>query len=214
MTGRGGIGGSSRILRRDDLGQMRSAEKILRDAEESRQLSEEQAARMGDDIVSEARQRALHEAARTASRVIAEAEQAAETRLRNMEPELARLVAQTVRLILGEFQPEEATYLAARNALSQMREHRNSRIFASEEVVEPVRRAVEELGQDGPEIVAVIPDPALEPGRISLNSDRGSAEIGLDALISRALQTWEDAAAAQAEAEAAANQKDEEDGDE
>lgn len=181
-----------RILRRDEVGRLREADSILRDAEATRQRSQDAAVQMEKTAINEARRRALQESARTASRLIARAEEAAEARLRNMEPELARLIAQTVRTILGNFEPEEATYLAALHALTQMRDHRKGRIFASDEMVGPVRRAVDALGPDGPEILSVISDPALDPGRAVLTSDRGSVEIGLGALTDRALRAWEE----------------------
>lgn len=183
-----------RILRRDAIGRLRDADSILRDAELTRQRSQESAAKLEEDIISEARLRAMQEAARTASRVLVEAEQAAEARMKSMEPELARLVAQTVRAILGEFEPEEASYLAARQALSQMRDHRKGRIFASADMVQPVRRAVEELGPDGPEILTIAADAALEDGVAILSSERGSAEIGLSALTDQALKAWDEQA--------------------
>lgn len=183
---------SGRILRRDEVRRLREADRILREAEQTRADSQETAARFEQSMMSEARLKALRESARTASRLIAKAEEAAESRLRNMEPELARLVAQTVRNILGAFEPEEATYLAALNALEQMRIHRRGRIFAAADTVAPIRRAVEDLGPNGPEIVAIIPDPALEGDRALLTSDQGSVEIGLSALTERALQPWEE----------------------
>lgn len=190
----------SRILRRDEIGRLREADRILLEAEQTRVESRESAARMERDIVSEARLLALKESTRTAARLIAKAEEAAETRIRNMEPELARLVARTVRSILGDFEPEEASYRAALHALAQLRDHRRGRIFASAEMVAPIRQAVDELGETGPEILSVIPDPAMEPGQAVLASDRGSAEIGVAALTDRALQPWEDRAAAKTDA--------------
>ncbi|SMO45443.1 hypothetical protein [Paracoccus laeviglucosivorans] len=181
----------ARILPREEIDRLREADRILRDAEQTREESRETTARMQQDMMSEARMQALRESTRTAARLIAKAEEAAEARLKNMEPELARLVARTVRSILGDFQPEEATYLAARHALAQLRDHRRGRIFAAEDTIEPIRRAVDDLGGEGPEILAVIPDPALDAGRAYLSSDRGSAEIGRDALVDRALAPWE-----------------------
>lgn len=185
---------ANRILRREEVGRLREADRILREAEQTRQSSREDAVQLEKDIVSEARLRALRESTRTASRLIAKAEEAAQTRLRNMEPELARLVADTVRSILGDFESEELTYRTALQALRQLRDHRRGRVFASTDTVGPVRRAVDEIGADGPEILSVIPDPALEPSRAFLTSDRGSAEIGSAALIDRALQPWEEQA--------------------
>lgn len=180
-----------RILSRAELDRLRTADRILAEAETTRQQSREQGARLQQEMLGEARLAALREATRTASRLIAQAEAAAEARLRNIEPELARLVARTVRSILGEFEPEEASYLAARQALARLRDHRHGRIFADPGLLAPINRAVDALGADGPEILSVAPDPALEPGRALLTSDRGSAEIGLAAMIDRALAPWE-----------------------
>ncbi|RMC34941.1 hypothetical protein [Paracoccus alkanivorans] len=183
---------ASRILRREEIGRLREADRILHEAEQTRRSSHEDAARLEKSIVGEARLQALRESTRTASRLIAKAEEAAQTRLRNMEPELARLVAQTVRSILGAFEPEELSYRTALQALRQLRDHRRGRVFAAPDTVGPVRRAVEEVGTEGPEILSVIPDPALEPGRAFLTSDHGSAEIGPAALTDRALRPWEE----------------------
>ncbi|WBU57182.1 hypothetical protein [Paracoccus sediminicola] len=181
----------SRILSRDEVGRLRAADRILRDAERAERESREHSAKLEQDIVSEARLKAMRESARTAASLIARAEEAAEARLRDLEPELARLVAQTVRSILGDFEPEEASYLAARQALSKLRDHRRGRIFAAPEMAGPVGRAVDDLGENGPEILSVIPDPAMERGSAVLSSDRGSTEIGLDRLTAQALSPWE-----------------------
>ncbi|AGT08880.1 type III secretion system protein [Paracoccus aminophilus] len=182
----------SRILSRDEVSRLRDADRILLGAERSRLESVAEAARVGQDMLDEARLKALKESTRTAARLIAKAEAAAEARLQNIEPELARLVAQTVRSILGSFEPEEASYLAALNALSQLRDQRRGRIFAAADTLAPVRRAVEALGESGPEILSITADPAFEPGRAVLTSFSGSTEIGLGALTARALAPWED----------------------
>lgn len=184
---------SSRILRRDQVGQLRQADTILRDAEQHRQTTRVQAEQHQRDIMAEARNRALRESARTASRVLADAEAAAQRRLTALEPELARLVAMTVRRIIGDFAPHDAAHHAALTALRQMRDHRRGRIFAAPDTIAPVQQAVAALGPDGPEIIGIHTDPALDPGRAVLTSDHGSAEIGLAALTDRALQAWEPA---------------------
>ena len=63
------------------------------------------------------RARALREATRAAAEVVARAEIEAEEKLRRLEPTLARLVARTVREVVGALEPEEAAYLTALNAL-------------------------------------------------------------------------------------------------
>ena len=180
-----------RILRRDQVGQLRQADAILRDAEQHSQASRQQAEQHQRDLMAEARNKALRESARTAARVLAEAEAAGQRRLTDLEPELARLVAMTVRRIIGDYAPHDAAHRAALTALRQMRDHRRGRIFAAPDTLEPVERAVADLGPDGPQIIGVHPDPALDAGRAVLTSDHGSAEIGLAALTDRALQAWE-----------------------
>ncbi|MDO5621572.1 MAG: hypothetical protein Q4G24_08900 [Paracoccus sp. (in: a-proteobacteria)] len=182
---------SPRILRRDEVGRLRQADSILHDAEQHRLASREQVEKLERDVLSEARNRAFRESARTAARVLAEAEAAAQRRLTALEPELARLVAMTVRRIIGEVEPHEAAYRAALTALRQMRDHRRGRIFAAPDSVMAVERAVNDLDGDGPEIIGLHRDPALEPGRAVLTSDHGSAEIGLAALTDQALRAWE-----------------------
>lgn len=183
------------ILRSDELRQLRQAESILRDAETARRDSETAAAAEAQSVLTEARQKALRDSARTAARLIAQAEAKAQERLVGLEPELARLVAHTVRQIVGDFAREEATYHAALTALRQFREHRRGRVFAAPDIAAPIDRAVEDAGASGPEILDVHTDHALEPGRAVLTSDQGSAEIGLGALTDQALRAWEAPAA-------------------
>lgn len=184
--------GGPRILRRDQVGRLRQTDAILRDAEQHSQASRAQAEQHQRDLMAEARGKALRESARTAARVLAEAEAAAQRRLTALEPELARLVAMTVRRIIGDFAPHDAAHRAALTALRQMRDHRRGRIFAAPDTLEPVERAVADLGPDGgPQILGIHPDPALDAGRAVLTSDHGSVEIGLAALTDRALQAWE-----------------------
>ncbi|MBK4214322.1 hypothetical protein JJJ17_00135 [Paracoccus caeni] len=182
---------SSRILRKKDLAKLRDAERILREAEEASEASKQAAMALEQEILDAAHKRALREAARAASRVIADAEAATSNRMQNMETELAQLVSQTVRAILGSYATEEATYRAALNALSQMREHRQGRIFAAQDVVDLMRRAVTDLGDDGAEVTQILTDTGLAPGQAFLVSDRGSAEIGLSALTDSALRIWD-----------------------
>lgn len=182
---------SSKIVRRGDLVRLREADTILREAMTARRESEAAVAAHEKQILADAHQRALRDAAKTASRVIAEAEAATNARLLDLEPEIARLVARTVRAILGTYEPEEATYRAAVNALSLMRDHRQGRIFAAEDTAAALRRAVADLGPNGAEITEVFIDPALDRGRAHLVSDRGSAEIGLAALTDKALRAWD-----------------------
>lgn len=182
---------SSRILRKEDLARLRDAERVLREAEDADRASRQATQEREQEFLQAARKRALREAARTASQVIADAEAATTSRMKNMETELAQLVSQTVRAIIGSQAPEEATYRAALHALSQMREHRQGRIFAAQDVVDLMRRAVSDLGGEGAEVSQVMTDPALAPGQAFLVSDRGSAEIGLSALTESALRIWD-----------------------
>lgn len=182
---------SSKIIRRADLAKLRQADAVLQEAEDARRASDTAIAENERKVMADAQHRAMREAAKTASRVIAEAEQATHARISDLEPEIARLVARTVRAILGSFEPEELTYRSAVNALSLMRDHRQGRIFAAEDVAAPLRRALADVGQNGAEVTEVFVDAALDPGRAYLVSDRGSAEIGLAALTDKALRAWD-----------------------
>lgn len=184
-----------RILRRSDLDRLRQAEDVLRDAEARRRDTQAQAAAEARDLLAEAQRSAMRDSARTAARLIARAEETARRRLDELEPELARLVAMTVRRIIGEIEPEEATRLAALNALRQMRDHGRGRIFAAPDVVAPIEAAAHEVAGEGPEILSIAADPALDPGRALMVSDHGSAELGLAALTRQALRPWTEGAA-------------------
>ncbi|QFQ89058.1 hypothetical protein F8A10_16750 [Paracoccus kondratievae] len=182
---------SSRILRKKDLAKLRDADRILREAEKASETSRQSAKVLEQEILDAAHKRALRDAARAASRVIADAEAATSSRMQNLETELAQLVSQTVRAILGSYAAEDATYRAALNVLSQLREHRQGRVFAAPDVVDLMRRAVTDLGKDGAEVTQVLTDSGLASGQAFLVSDRGSVEIGLSALTDSALRIWE-----------------------
>ncbi|ARJ70449.1 HrpE/YscL family type III secretion apparatus protein [Paracoccus contaminans] len=179
-----------RILKRDQLDGLRRAEAMLREAEAQSQDTRSAAAAEARALLEQAQRRALKESARTASRLIARAEETARARLDGLEPEIARLVALTVRRILGDIEPEAATRAAALNALRQLREHRQGRIFAAPDIAAPIAAAVDAAGPAGPEILSVATDPALDPGRALMISDRGSTELGLAALTEQALRPW------------------------
>ena len=87
----------------------------------------------------------LPDRARTAARLIAQAEAKAQERLVGLEPELARLVAHTVRQIVGDFAREEATYHAALTAMRQFREHRRGRVFAAPDIAATYADVVNEM---------------------------------------------------------------------
>ena len=184
--------GPPRILRADEVDRLRRADAILYAAEQTRQATEAAAARAAETLIDDTRRKALRESAQAAARLIARAEAAANERLNALEPELARMVALTVRQIVGDYAEGEATYHAALTALRQMREHRRGRIFAAPDVVAPVARAATDAGTDGPELIGLHTDPELAPGRAILTSDHGSAEIGLRALTDQAVRPWEE----------------------
>lgn len=179
-----------RILRRDDLDRLRQTEHLLRDAQVAHRDTQAAAAREAQGLLAEAQRQALRDSARTAARLIARAEETAERRLRDLEPELARLIAMTVRRIIGEMEPEEATRLAALNALRQLRDHRRGRVFAAPDIAPAIEAAVQAAGADGPEVLSVNADPALDHGRALMVSDHGSTELGLAALTEQALRPW------------------------
>ena len=187
----GALPGAQRILRREDLARLRDADEVLRDAEARAHETRAEAERQTSTILTEAHARALREATRAAAEVVARAEIEAEEKLRRLEPTLARLVARTVREVVGALEPEEAAYLTALNALRQMRDHRGARIYTSADMVEPLRRAVQDAGPGAAEVTALTVDERLAPGRAILSSDRGHAEIGHKAVLDAALRPFD-----------------------
>lgn len=176
------------ILRKEEIAKLREADSLLAEARRTLEDARKEALRILETAETEARQKALAEATRSAARIIARAEADATRRIDGLEQQLARLVAQTVRSVIGGMEQDEAAYHAALTALRQLRDHPNARIHAPAEAMPALRRALVEA--DSPAQLVV--DDRLEAGRAILSSDRGHAEIGLSALTDAALRPWEE----------------------
>ena len=160
---------------------------LAREVEEARAA----AAAERDTILEAARNRALRDSARSAMKVIAEAEAAAEHRLSVLEPQIAALVAETVREVVGRLDRDDAVRGATEQALLRLRAHRRARITTAPDVVDAVRAGVAAADGAGAEVVSVTVDPRLESGRATLSSDRGHAEIGLDDQVAAVTEAWD-----------------------
>ena len=185
------------ILRREEVEALRRADALLAEAEAVLAAARREAEALRARTLEEAQARARVESTRTAAGIIARAEAAASDRMNRLEPQLAALVSRTVAEVIGSLDVGEATRLATRTALGRLRDHGRARIHAAPDVAEAVRGAVGSMDGPGPEIVDVAIDPALEPGRATVTSERGSVEIGLAAQIEAATRPWrsgEDAA--------------------
>ncbi len=180
------------IVRRVDLAGLRRADRIVRDAEAHRAQTELQAQEAHDDLLEAARKKALLDSTRTAARLIADAEEEARRKIAELEPQLAKLVADTVRAILGDMEPEEVRYRAALNALRTLRDHHNGRIYCPSSMAQTMRRAAADVPPGGAEVQSVVIDDQLEDGVAVLSSDKGHTDIGLAALTDAALQAWEE----------------------
>lgn len=186
---------SGKIVRRADLDNLRRAESILQNAETTRQQSEQAAEVMREAVLKEARNKALKESTRAAAKMIAEAEATAAKKLLELEPEMARLVAETVREIIGQFDTDEAIYMASLTALKKLRDHQSGRVYCNSHTASPIRRAIADLPEGNVEIEGLVIDDNLENDRAIISSNRGHAEIGLTALTDAALKAWETEAA-------------------
>lgn len=183
--------GEPRILRREEIKVLQRADALLVEAEAVLAAARQDAEALRARTLEEAQARARAESTRTAAGIIARAEAAASDRMRRLEPQLAALVSRTVAEVIGSLDLGEATRLATRTALSRLRDHGRARIHTAPDVAEAVREAVASMGGGpGPEIVDVAVDPALEPGRATVTSERGSVEIGLAAQIEAATRPW------------------------
>lgn len=189
---------TGRILSRETVEQLEGAGRVRRQAERIREAATREAERLREDLLAEARQRALRESARTAARIVAEAEMTAERQLKEIEPALARLVADTVEDIIGAGDRQETVRLATLQALKRLRDHRRARLLAAPDVVDAVRAAVALLPDDDSvaQVLEVAVDERLEAGRTLLSSDRGHAEIGLPDQVAAATEAFRDVAGA------------------
>lgn len=183
---------SGRILRRADLAKLREAEATLADARALRDQAMRDADALRERTLREALEEGRERGAREAAALLAQGERQAAERMRALEPALAGLVAETVARVIGEMDRREAVGLATRRALERLRDHRRARISAAPDVVEAVREAVAAASatSSGAEVLEVVADERLEPGRTLLSSDRGHVEIGLPAQLAEATRSW------------------------
>ena len=182
---------TSRILSTDEVDTLFGVQALIDEAENALADAIEEGEKRKEEILEEARQRMLQDSASHAARVLMDAEAAAERQMRSLEPTLARLVAQTVRQLIGDMDENLATERAVTQALTRLKDHRRARITAAPDVADSVRAAVANAGGHGAEVIEIKVDPALEPGRTVLSSDRGFVELGLAAQIAQANAAWE-----------------------
>ncbi len=177
-------------MRRAEVERLRTAASVMAEAEAHLARAREEAEALRQAILAEARAGALKESLQTAARIVAEAEAASQVRMRTLEPELARLVAATVARVIGALDQDEAVIRATRQALLRLADHRRARIRAAPDIAEAVRQAVAALPAGAAEVVEVIVDERLDPGRTILSSDRGHVEIGLADQVAAATEPW------------------------
>jgi|GEM_PF-3510340 len=191
---------TGRIISRTEVERLRAAELVISEAKESRKQTLEEAEVKKQEILEGARARALKESAQAATRLIVDAEISAERRLKALEPELARMVSETVTKIIGSMETDDAVIRATTQALVRLRNHRRARILVAPDVADAVCQAVANLSDNAAEIVDVQVDPRLEPGRTILSSDLGHVEIGLPAQMEAATSVWQDTGSGEGEA--------------
>lgn len=181
---------TARVVRRAEVERLRAAQTVMAEARAELARAREETEVLRQSVLAEARARALKESLQTAARILAEAEAASQLRMRALEPELARLVAATVARVIGALDQDEAVTRATTQALTRLADHRRARIRTAPDVAEAVRRAVATLPAGAAEVIEVVIDDRLEPGRTILSSDRGHVEIGLADQVAAATEPW------------------------
>lgn len=190
----------SPIIRREDIPTIRDADALFAKAQAALSTAQEQAEQLRIAATEEAARHAAEQSVLRISSLISKAEREVTERLQQLEPEIAGLVADVVRQVVGDMDRTEAIRAATQTALHRFREHRQIRLTAAPDIVEDVLEAV----PPGPEI-AVRSDPRLDAGRVILSSDRAHADIGLAELLDAALAPWTEASEGGAAAEAKTN---------
>lgn len=186
-----------RLIKRDDLAQLRGLEAERAKLEE--EFAERRAALDAEraEILAQARERAMRDSMQAANKVVMDAEAAAQSRLQSLEPQVAALVSATVAQVIGQMDQSEAVTRATKQALLNLKDHRRAHIISSPDVAAAVREAVNQIGADGADIIDVQVDERLEPGRTLLSSDKGHVEIGLADQIAAISEVWDDEAKGQ-----------------
>lgn len=150
---------------------VRSAEARACDMSERAELAFEQRRRDGYEAgLDEARRESLR-------RLLAENAQL-DAGLRACEADLARLVASCARKLLGDFDDGARAEAVVRDALRRMRREKRAELRVAPEQAAALRSRLGAILAEFPEIelVDVVPDAALTPPRIVLESRIGRVE--------------------------------------
>lgn len=180
----------ARLIRRKEVEELRGVD-VLR-AQLEREFTERREALEAEreKILQDARERALRDSMQAAAKIVVDAEAAAERRISSLEPEIARLVAETVAQVIGDMDQDEAVRRATINALLQLKTHRRARIMTAPDVAQSVRSAVTQVAGQGAEVIDFEVDERLEPGRTVLSSELGHVEIGLSDQVAAVCEVW------------------------
>lgn len=121
-----------------------------------------------------------------------------ERALLDIEASLPGIVADVIEDMLGRVDLNEVLPIAIRHGLARVRRGTAARLRIAADCAEALQSLVMELYQARSPITVEI-DPALTPGRCVLESDYGSADLGLEAQL-RVLREsldlrWQSAAA-------------------
>ena len=181
---------SARLLSPREVEAHRRADGLVAEAEARLAEARAEAERLKRAAIEEARAVAEREAGELKIAALAESERAAAERLAALEPQIARLICDTVASVIGDLDHAEVSARATAKALSRLKEHRRVRIKAAVDAASAARRAVEMAGAI--DLLEIVVDPRLSPGQICCSSDKGHAEVGLDAQIAAATAPWRD----------------------
>lgn len=182
----------ARIIKRHELAQLRAVDAARVEMEQDFANRRAVLDRERAEILEEARTRAMRDSMQAATKVVMDAEAAAQSRLQSLEPQVAALVSATVAQVIGDMDQSEAVTRATREALLNLKDHRRARVISSPDVAAAVRAAVNQIGNDGADVIEVAVDERLEPGRTVVSSDKGHVEIGLADQIAAISEVWEE----------------------
>ena len=181
----------ARIIRSDELDEIRACEKTLEDARVEAAALVEQAREEAENLRADILNLAQKEAIEKAREILSHADEVAQNQLGALEQEVSLLVAETVAKVIGDIDRNDAVKAATKTALAALAETTSAKIRSAPDVFRAVSDAVSEAAQDGRSPVShVRQDESLTGDRVILSSDRGHSEIGLADQIEAATEPW------------------------
>lgn len=175
------------VIPAEQMTQLLDVSRLHDQAKADLKAAGDEAIRLKASAKVDGRAQGLADGCAAAAELLAEAERQVIERAEGLEETLAKLVAETVRRIIGQGDWSDTVRAAVRTSLERMSTKETHRLHISPDMAAPVHAALADIEKT----LTVLVDESLPEGTALLSTDQGHAHIGLEAQLSAGLAAFE-----------------------